>query len=205
MAPQLIGEQTAVSVRPALVVIDMQRAIDDPVWAAAGPRNNPFAEANLARLLATWRNRGWPIFHVRHDSREPDSTFRPGGPGAAFKPEATPIPGETVLSKHTANAFLSTDLDAELKQRHITALVVSGVITNNSVESTVRMAAEIGYDVTVVEDAVFTFARRDRGGHIWAAEEVHAISLANLEQGGYARIAATAALCTEASSDRVAS
>jgi nicotinamidase-related amidase len=101
-----------------------------------------------------------------------------------------------VLSKQTANSFLSTDLDAQLKRRRITVLVVSGVITNNSVESTVRMAAEIGYDVTVVEDAVFTFARRDRRGHIWPAEDVHALSLANLEQGGYARIRATAALCT---------
>jgi nicotinamidase-related amidase len=186
----------AIDISPALLVIDMQRAIDDPAWSTAGPRNNPSAEANVARLLATWRTRRWPVLHIRHDSREPDSTFRPGGPGAAFKSEAMPISGEAVLSKHTANAFLSTDLETRLKERRISALVVTGVITNNSIESTVRMAAEIGFDVTVAEDAVFTFARRDRRGHLWAAEEVHALSLANLEQGGYARIAATISLCT---------
>jgi nicotinamidase-related amidase len=187
---------TAIDISPALLVIDMQRAIDDPTWAAAGPRNNPLAEANVARLLATWRTRGWPIIHIRHDSREPGSTFCPGGPGAAFKSEAMPIAGEAILSKHTASAFLFTDLEAMLRERRIGALVVAGVITNNSIESTVRMAAEIGFDVTVAEDAVFTFARRDRRGHLWAAEEVHALSLANLEQGGYARIAATTSICT---------
>jgi hypothetical protein len=52
-----------------------------------------------------------PVFHIRHDSREPDSTFRPDGPGAPFKEEAMPIAGEPVLGKHTANAFLTTDLE----------------------------------------------------------------------------------------------
>jgi nicotinamidase-related amidase len=187
---------TVAGVSAALLVIDMQRAIDDPAWAAAGPRNNPFAEANVARLLAAWRTRSWPIFHIRHDSHESDSTFRPGGPGAAFKCEATPIAGEVILSKHTANAFLSTDLQVQLKERYLGALVVAGVITNNSVESTVRMAAETGFQVTVAEDAVFTFARRDRRGHLWPADDVHALSLANLEQDGYAKIAATASLCS---------
>lgn len=190
---------TVIDISPALLIIDMQLAIDHSSWAAAGPRNNSFAEANVARLLATWRARSWFILHIRHDSREPNSTFRPDGPGAAFKSEAMPILGEAVLSKHTANAFLSTNLEARLKERRIGALVVAGVTTNNSVESTVRMAAEIGFDVTVVEDAAFTFARRDRGGHLWIAEEVHALSLANLEQGGYARIAATGSLCAAAS------
>ena len=152
----------------ALLIIDMQKAIDDPIWAAAGPR--------------------WPIIHIRHDSREPTSSFRPDGPGAHFKPEAAPMVGEDILSKSTANAFLSTDLEALLRQRGAGAIVVAGVITNNSVESTVRKAAELGFAVTVVEDPTFTFARIDRRGRFWAAEDVHALSLANLEQGGYAQV-----------------
>jgi nicotinamidase-related amidase len=55
----------------ALVVVDVQRAIDDPFWAADGPRNNPGAEANIAKLLAEWRRIGYPIFHVRHDGTLP--------------------------------------------------------------------------------------------------------------------------------------
>ena len=48
----------------ALVIVDVQRAIDDPSWAIDGPRNNPDAEANIATLLAAWRRIGYPIFHV---------------------------------------------------------------------------------------------------------------------------------------------
>lgn len=190
-------ERSFNSPHSALIIIDMQKAIDDPYWAASGPRNNTGAENNIARLLATWRRQGWSIFHVAHDSGEPDSTFRSGGQGAPFKPEAMPLAGETVLRKNTANAFLSTDLDARLKELRIRTLVIAGVVTNNSVESTVRMAAETGYAVTVAEDATFTFARRDRRGHLWTAEDVHALSLANLEQGGYARVTSTAALCAQ--------
>jgi len=50
----------------ALLVIDVQKAIDEPYWAAEGPRNNPDAEANIARLLKHWRETRRPLFHVRH-------------------------------------------------------------------------------------------------------------------------------------------
>ena len=61
-----------------LIVIDQQEAKEHPKW---GPRNNHDAEKNIARLLSAWRARGWPIFHVRHDSTYPDSPFRPGQGG----------------------------------------------------------------------------------------------------------------------------
>jgi nicotinamidase-related amidase len=174
----------------ALIIIDLQKAIDDPRWAAAGPRNNPQAEANIARLLARWRQERWPIFHIRHDSREPGSTYRSGEPGHGFKPEAMPRPGETVIGKHVNSAFIGTDLDARLRAQNIQQLVVAGVITNNSVEATVRMAGNLGFAVDLVEDACFTFARRDYRGRLRSAEEIHDMSLANLD-GEYARIRRT--------------
>ena len=70
----------------ALVVIDMQRAIDAAYWAAHGPRNHRNAEETGQRLLAAWRRQGLPVFHVRHDSVEPQSSYRPGQPGNHFKP-----------------------------------------------------------------------------------------------------------------------
>ena len=74
----------------ALIVIDIQRAIDHPRW---GQRNNLGAEKNVAALLQAWRSSRRPIYHIRHDSTEPESHYRPGQPGNEFKPEVQPLPG----------------------------------------------------------------------------------------------------------------
>src|SRR4051794_31674631 len=180
---------------PALVVVDVQKAIDDPSWG--GDRNNPDCEANIARLLACWRSRRLPIFHVRHLSREPQSTYRPGQPLCEFKDEVQPLPGERVIDKSTNSAFVGTTLERELREAGITRVVIAGVITNNSVEATARMSGNLGFDTIVVSDATATFGRRDFDGHWRTAAEVHAMSLANLS-GEYATVVAAAALLTGA-------
>jgi len=171
---------------PALLIIDVQRAIDDP--SLGDDRNNPGAERNIAKLLARWRERGWPIVHVRHASREPNSTYRKGQPGFEFKAEVMPREGERVVEKQTNSAFIGTDLQELLEG--IATLVIVGVITNNSVEATARMAGNLGFDTYVVADATATFGRRDYDGRWRTAAEVHAMSLANLD-GEYARIVTT--------------
>jgi nicotinamidase-related amidase len=158
-------------------VIDVQQAIDHPSW---GERNNPQAETNIAALLAAWRTTARPIYHVRHDSTEPHSHYRPGQAGHQFKPEAMPHPGEPVVAKRTNSAFIGTDLESRLRQAGVQTLIVAGVITNNSVEATVRMAGNLGFATFVVEDACFTFGRMDWAGTWRTAAEVHAMSLANL-------------------------
>jgi nicotinamidase-related amidase len=172
----------------ALLMIDVQRAIDHPSW---GARNHPGAERRMAGLLACWRERGMPVFHVRHDSLEPASTYRPGQPLHEFKPEAMPRAGEPVVGKHTCCAFVGTDLEARLRAAGCTTLVVAGVITNNSVEATVRVAGCLGFDTWLVEDACFTFGREDWNGVARTAAEVHAMSLANLD-GEYCRVTTAA-------------
>lgn len=174
----------------ALLVIDVQKAIDQPFWARFGPRNNPQAEQNIARLLDAWRRAGMPVFHVRHDSKEPQSTYRPGQEGHPFKPEALPLPGEPVVGKQTGNAFVNTGLEATLREAGITRLAVAGVIINNSVESTVRMAGDLGFETYLAEDACFTFASHDWQGRLRPAAEVHAMSLANLH-GEYCTVLKT--------------
>jgi len=173
-----------------LLLIDLQKAIEHPAW---GIRNNPHAEQQAARLLARWRARGWPVWHVRHDSREPNSHYRPGQPGHAFRAETAPLPGEPVIGKQTNSAFIGTGLEQRLRAGGHSALVVAGVITNNSVEATVRMAGNLGFDVRLAEDACFTFARADWSGTPRSAEEVHAMSLANLD-GEYCTVMTTAQL-----------
>jgi nicotinamidase-related amidase len=164
----------------ALMIIDLQLAIDDPRWTVHGPRNNPGAEQAATALLERWRRLGWPIIHVRHDSTEPDSTYRPGSAGHPFKADVAPLPGETIIAKSVNSAFIGTDLDRHLRDTDVPALVILGVITNNSLEATVRNAGNLGHKVFVPEDACFTYAKRDLRGKVWAAEDVHALSLANL-------------------------
>jgi nicotinamidase-related amidase len=171
----------------ALIVIDVQKAIDHPSW---GERNNPDAEQNLAVLIGAWRSTRRPIYHIRHDSTEPDSHYRPGQPGNEFKPEAQPLAHETILVKTTNSAFIGTGLEGSLSAANLRILVVTGVITNNSVEATVRMAGNLGFETYLVEDACFTFGRKDWKGRWRTAEEVHSMSLANLD-GEYCSVVRT--------------
>lgn len=160
-----------------LLLIDLQRAIDHPSW---GVRNNPHAEVQIGRLLAHWRSQGWPVWHVRHDSTDPQSHYRPGQPGHEFKTVVAPVAGEPVIPKQTNSAFIGTDLEDRLRAAGHDTLVVAGVITNNSVEATVRMAGNLGFHTYLVADGCFTFARTDWNGTPRSAEDVHAMSLANL-------------------------
>jgi nicotinamidase-related amidase len=180
----------AIPEAPTLIVIDVQKAIDDARWTRYGPRNNPNAERNIARLLAAWRDRRLPIYHVRHDSLELDSAYRPGQPGNEFKAEAAPLVGEPVIVKRTNSAFIGTDLESRLRAGGHKTLVVCGVITNNSVEATVRMAGNLGFETHLAQDACFTFARPDFSGRLRTAEEVHSMSLANLD-GEYCSVLTT--------------
>lgn len=183
-----------------MLIIDLQQAIDAPYHAAEGPRNNPQAEQVAARLQAAWRKARQPLIHVRHDSVLATSSYRPGQPGNDFKPEVAPLPGETVVAKRTNSAFIGTSLEADLRQAEIKTLVVVGVATNNSVDATVRMAGNLGFETWLVADACFTFARKDYRGILHDADTVHAMSLANLD-GEYARVisadAVVAALALE--------
>jgi len=93
---------------PTLLVIDVQRAFDDPAWEE---RNNPDAEKRVRELLAAWRAAGAPLVHVRHESASPDGLFRRGTTAFEFKPEAEPLPGEPVVEKRVNSAFIGTDLE----------------------------------------------------------------------------------------------
>ena len=178
---------------PALLIIDVQQGIDDPSW---GRRNNPQMETNLGRLLRGWRDQRAPIIHIRHLSREPQSTYRPGQPGCEFKAVVEPQSRAPVITKHTNSAFIGTELDMLLRRKRLFTLVICGVITNNSVEATARMAGNLGYATYVVADATATFDKVDFNGELQPAEVVHAMSLANL-QGEYATVLSTSAILAQ--------
>ena len=174
---------------PALIVIDVQRAFDE--WEAAGKRrNNPDAVARIADLLQAFRTRGAPIFHIRHEGTKPNSSFLPQGSGYAVKDEAREQPGETVIVKRVNSAFIGTDLETRLRAAGIGTLVICGATTNHCVETTTRMAGNLGFDAHLVRDATWTFDRIGPDGDVHAAEEIHAMTLSNLN-GEFARIVTT--------------
>jgi nicotinamidase-related amidase len=158
-----------------LVTIDLQKGFDQ-----FPNRNNPQAEAIIAALQAAWRKAGRPIWHVRHDSTEPKSVFRPGLPGNVFKAETAPKAGEPVIAKNVHSAFIGTDLDARLKAAKASAVVLMGIQTNFCVASTARMAGNLGYKTFVVGDGCATFDQKMLDGSTVKAQLAHDLALAEL-------------------------
>jgi nicotinamidase-related amidase len=175
-----------VSSGTGLIVVDVQRAFDQ--WEAARKRrNNPQAVDRIAELLAAFRHSSAPIFHIRHEGTRPNSSFLPGGGGYPVKDEAREIAGEPVIVKRVNSAFIGTDLESRLRAAGIKTLVICGATTNHCVETTTRMAGNLGFDARLVRDATWTFDRTGPDGDQHSAEDIHAMTLANLN-GEFARI-----------------
>jgi nicotinamidase-related amidase len=181
----------------ALIVVDVQKAFDE-FEAAGRRRNNADAVARISELLAAFRAKGAPIIHVRHASRRPTSRFAPDQPGHAVKDEAREQAGEPVIVKQVNSSFIGTDLERRLREKDIGHVVIVGATTNHCVETTARMAGNLGFDAKLVRDATWTFDLAGIDGEPIPAERVHAMTLANL-QGEFAEIVTTSdvinALC----------
>ena len=169
---------------PCLILIDMQKGMAD---STPGSRNNLQAEENIAQLLQAWRLADANVVHVRHISRSPDSPFAPGQSGVEFQEALRPLPHEHVVEKNVPDAFINTALERWLHVRGLNRIVLVGVSTNNSVEASARTAGNLGFDTLVVSDATFAFEMTDYAGRMRSADEVHAMSLANLG-GEYATV-----------------
>jgi nicotinamidase-related amidase len=161
----------------ALLIIDVQRGLDDPKY---GSRNNLDAEQRMADLLAGWRRAGWPVVHVQHMSQRPDSPLWPGLPGNALKSEVAPLADEPVFRKTVASAFIGTGLEAHLHDAGVRAVVLAGLTTDHCVSATARTASDLGFHVVVVEDATATHERTGPDGAWYSAEQMHRVALASL-------------------------
>ena len=172
----------------ALIIIDQQKGILQP---RLGRRNNLQAEERILELLGLWRRSARRVIHVQHLSREPDSVFWPEQEGVEFQERFLPQDGEWLIQKQVPDAFCATGLEARLREAGISQLIIVGVATNNSVESSARTAGNLGFAAWVAEDACFTFDKADYFGTLRTAEEVHGMSLGNLH-GEYAAVVSCA-------------
>lgn len=166
---------------PALLLIDIQRGHDHQAYWG-GQRNNLKAEAIAAKLLAHWREQQWPLFHIKHNSTNPESPLRPEQPGNDFKKEVTPLPGEVVIEKTVNSAFIGTDLEKRLKKAGLQTLVLAGLTTDHCVSTTARMAGNLGFRVYIVEDATACFNKTGPKGINYPADLIHETALASLHR-----------------------
>ncbi len=134
----------------AVVVIDVQRGLfcTEPA---------PFeAEAVVKRINAVTaraRRAGAPVFFIQHDGEPGGEDVVPFTEGWKLHPELEVRPGELVIRKTTCDAFYGTPLEAELKSRGITTLVLMGYATDFCVDATLRSGASKDFSVVVVADA----------------------------------------------------
>ncbi|GGK03354.1 hydrolase [Streptomyces camponoticapitis] len=180
----------------ALVVIDVQQGFEEvEYW---GVRNNPEADENIAALIDAWQASGRPVVFTRHDSVTPDSPLRPGYEGNGFKEYVERRRGtgaaesELLVVKSVNSAFYGTpDLGAWLKAAGIGQLVMAGIQTNMCVETTSRMAGNLGYDVLVPFDATYTFGQKGPWGWELTAQELARATAVSLHGGGFAKVVTT--------------
>lgn len=168
-----------VPTQTALIVIDAQKAFEE-IAAGGIQRNNPEAEARIADLLAAFRAAGLAIIHIRHASLEPASRFRAEASGFEVSEFARERTGELAVVKHVNSSFIGTDLEQRLRDAGLSTLVIVGATTNHCVETTTRMAGNLGFDARLVRDATWTFERIGPDGEHHAAKAIHAMTLSNL-------------------------
>jgi nicotinamidase-related amidase len=143
------------------------------------------AEANdcvphMLEILNAARNAGLRVFYAMHRRYRPGDyeswkyiapiqklarerkPFEYGTWGGEIRPEFKPKLGEIVAAEHwCSSGFANTDLDLQLKRHGIHKLIVIGLIAHTCIEATVRYAAELGYEVTVVKDATADYSEKE--------------------------------------------
>ncbi len=167
--------------RPALILIDIQKAFDNiEYWG--GQRNNLNAEENASKLLHLWRENSLPIFHIQHCSINPNALHHETNEGNEFKDLVKPLENEIVIKKHVNSAFIGTNLKEQLDNSEITKLVIVGLTTDHCVSTTTRMAGNFGFDTYLVSDATATFNKKGIDGQNYSAELIHETALASLNE-----------------------
>lgn len=134
----------------ALVIIDTQVGVIEPAYQSVAVLER------IKSLLAQARTSHTPVIYVQHD--EPEGyELAVGTPNWQIHPAIAPQAGEAIVNKRASDSFYNTSLDQELRARGIQHLVVVGGQTEYCVDTTIRRATTMGYNVTLVGDAHSTY------------------------------------------------
>lgn len=149
-APQTSEPRLALDpARSALVLVDL---MDRIVALPLGPHKGTEVLSVAEELAAGFRSAGATVALIRVERS--GIAEQPPGSGLAAGLAAD---GDLEIVKRTIGGFQGTDLDERLRERGVTTLVFGGIATNLGVESTARAAADLGYDLVFVEDAMAAF------------------------------------------------
>ena len=173
----------------ALVLIDLQN--DYFPGGSMQLAGTDEAAGRAAGLLAEFRARKLPVFHVQHLSVRPGATFFvPGTLGVEINRAVSPAAGEPVVTKNFPNAFRQTDLEKRLRDAGVDRVIFCGAMSHMCVDATVRAACDLGFRCVVAHDACATRDLAFQGRTIDAAS-VHGAFMAALAVP-YAQIVAAA-------------
>jgi nicotinamidase-related amidase len=160
----------------ALVLIDLQKGITSfPVE----PHPTAVVVENATLLANQFRELNAPVFLVRvafpagpaalnliTDAKAPLPATEPAGWSELA---VEPLENDVLLWKRHWGAFYGTELDLQLRRRHVDTIAIGGIATNFSVESTARNAYELGYHLVFAEDAMASFSKTN---HDFATENI---------------------------------
>ena len=138
----------------ALVVIDVQHGILDIPGLA---RKREIDEAldqtvfRIGALIRRARVAGAPVVYVQHDGGS-GHRLEPGTLGWPIRAEISPLPGEPIIRKRACDAFFETRLQEELSASNAEELVIVGCMTQYCIDTTVRRAVSLGFDVRLAAD-----------------------------------------------------
>jgi nicotinamidase-related amidase len=147
----------------AVLVIDIQNGILH-IPGISRPKETEHALkdtiSHIVPLLDRARSSGLPVIYVQHDG-EPGHRLEPNTPGWGIREEIAPRPDEQIIRKHACDAFFETSLHMELTAARIKRLVIGGCMTQYCVDTTVRRAVSLGYNVVLLADGHMTTDTRD--------------------------------------------
>ncbi|MFN3461030.1 MAG: cysteine hydrolase family protein [Oceanibaculum sp.] len=156
----------------ALVIIDLQ---NDILKGLGSPERQPLLDravdavvARMAALQRSAREKNLPVIVVQHDG-SPEHRLGRGKPGWELRPEIAPQENDVLIHKQASDSFFETGLDAVLKAKGVTRIVLGGCMSQYCVDTTARRAVTLGYDVTLVADG---HATADEGA--LSAEQISA-------------------------------